>query len=73
MFICLCNGITENQIRSAASAGVDSLNALQEELGVAGQCGQCSDAAVAVLAETLAGADMSAPPLFYSAETRATA
>lgn len=73
MFICLCNGITDSQIRHAASDGITSLDALQEELGVAGQCGQCSDAAIAVLTETLAAQEASAPPLFYPADSWATA
>lgn len=73
MFICLCNGVTDSQIRRAASAGVTSLDALQDELGVAGQCGQCSDAAIAVLAETLASQDSATPPLFHAADSWATA
>lgn len=73
MFVCLCNGITDSQIRHAASDGITSLDALQDELGVASQCGQCSDTATAVLAEILATRDASAPPLFYAAQSCAAA
>lgn len=73
MFICLCNGITDSQIRRAASDGITSLDALKDELGVASQCGQCSDAAIAVLAETVAARDAATPLLFYAADTWATA
>lgn len=74
MFICLCNGITDNQIRHAVRDGASSLNCLQDALGVAGQCGQCSEAAAAVLTETLASEKTTrAAPLFYAADNWATA
>lgn len=69
MFICLCNGITDSQIRHAVSDGATSLSCLQEALGVAGQCGQCSEAALSVLAETLSVHDSAGSPLFYPAAT----
>lgn len=52
MFVCLCNGITESQIRAAASTGVSTLEELTECLGVASQCGQCGAMAQAVLEES---------------------
>ena len=52
MFVCLCNGITESQIRAAASTGLCTLEELTEHLGVASQCGQCGDMAQAVLEES---------------------
>lgn len=74
MFICLCNGITDNQIRHAVRDGASSLDCLQDALGVAGQCGQCSEAAVAVLTETLASPETTcAAPLFHAADNWATA
>lgn len=73
MFICLCNGITDNQIRHAVRDGASSLSCLQDALGVAGQCGQCSEAAVALLAESLASLETPAGPLFYPADHWATA
>jgi len=51
MYICLCNGITDREIRDAASLGASSLADLQAALGVATQCGRCSDCARDVLAE----------------------
>lgn len=51
MYICICNGITDKQIREAAKAGITNLAGLQQELGVAAGCGTCSDAAVEILAE----------------------
>ena len=41
MYICLCNGITENEIRSCVRQGACCMADLQRELGVATQCGRC--------------------------------
>ncbi|MEH6552118.1 MAG: bacterioferritin-associated ferredoxin [Pseudomonadales bacterium] len=51
MYVCLCNGITDKQIRKAASQGCASLDQLQLQLGVASQCGSCADFALQILAE----------------------
>ncbi|MHA7814847.1 MAG: bacterioferritin-associated ferredoxin [Pseudohaliea sp.] len=66
MFVCLCNGITESQIRAAASTGIATLEELTEHLGVASQCGQCGAMAQAVLDEN--GGAFSIPEdSFYAA------
>ncbi|MFK7828176.1 MAG: (2Fe-2S)-binding protein [Congregibacter sp.] len=49
MYVCICNGITDKQIRAAASSGAASLQELRDQLGVASQCGSCSDAAMSIL------------------------
>lgn len=41
MFVCLCSGVTENQIIEAVKAGEDSIEALSEKLGLGMQCGSC--------------------------------
>ena len=51
MYICICNGITDKQIRRAAKAGAMSIRALQNELGVAAGCGSCREAASEILSE----------------------
>jgi bacterioferritin-associated ferredoxin len=56
MFVCLCNGITENQIRDAVGSGVRSLSELHSCLGVASCCGRCADCAQQVLNETISSA-----------------
>ena len=53
MYVCICNGITENQIRNAVSDGVRSLRELRADLGVASCCGKCADCAQQVIHETL--------------------
>lgn len=45
MFICICNAITERQVKAAVAAGARSLADLQAELGVASCCGCCADTA----------------------------
>lgn len=42
MYVCLCNGVTDRQIRQSIHEGASSLNDLQDTLGVATQCGQCA-------------------------------
>jgi bacterioferritin-associated ferredoxin len=67
MFICICNGVTDRQIREAGASGATSLAALQSRLGVATQCGQCAESALAVLSEQAARPADNGASLFYPA------
>jgi len=50
MYICLCNGITENDIRSCcAEEGACSMRDLERSLGVGACCGKCRPAAKEIL------------------------
>lgn len=51
MYVCICHGVTDNDIRAAASNGIDSLEALSEHLNVATCCGRCADCARSLLHE----------------------
>lgn len=51
MYICVCNGVTERDIRSSIEAGANSFGDLQRELGVASGCGQCKQEAKCLLRE----------------------
>ena len=51
MYVCVCNAITDKQIRAAAEGGTTDLWALQAELGVATGCGSCMETASEILAE----------------------
>lgn len=42
MYICVCNGITDREIRSCVEQGACCMADLQRELGVATQCGRCA-------------------------------
>ena len=52
MYVCICNSVTDKQIRKAAARGVDNLLELREKLGVAACCGSCADAAEEILQES---------------------
>lgn len=49
MYVCICNAVTENQVKHAALEGASSLEDLQADLGVATCCGQCADNACLLL------------------------
>ena len=51
MYICICNAVTDKQIRKAAKRGVRDLWDLQRELGVASGCGSCKEVASEILLE----------------------
>jgi bacterioferritin-associated ferredoxin len=53
MYVCLCHGITDSQIRQAVDDGARSLAELRGNLGVASCCGRCADCASQVIAESL--------------------
>ncbi|MCU7958975.1 MAG: (2Fe-2S)-binding protein [gamma proteobacterium symbiont of Bathyaustriella thionipta] len=53
MFVCVCNSVTDSDIREAANNGACSMQDLQDELKVASCCGRCSDCARRVLHESL--------------------
>ena len=49
MYICLCNAITERQVRECARSGACSVDQLTSQLGVGSGCGRCRDCASEVL------------------------
>ena len=51
MYVCICNPVTDSQVRACASRGACTLTELQAELGVALQCGQCASVALAIVEE----------------------
>lgn len=53
MYVCLCKGVTDRQIRRAIEEGADSLRALRAELGVMTQCGKCGCTTKELLNQTL--------------------
>ena len=52
MFVCICNGVTEKQIRDAVCAGVDDVAQLRGCLGVGAGCGSCTAFAEQIITET---------------------
>ena len=64
MYVCICNAITEKQIRHAADAGVRDLWQLQAELGVASNCGSCKEHASEILREKRQEARQNKPEIY---------
>ena len=54
MYVCVCNAITDREIRAACDLGARTLEDLQATLGVATCCRRCSDCARKVLSDALA-------------------
>ncbi len=42
MYVCVCNAITESDIKQAVNDGANCLKHLETKLGVSNQCGACS-------------------------------
>ena len=55
MYVCLCNAVTEGQVRECARDGACSVEDLTATLGVGAGCGRCRDCAAQVLAEVQHG------------------
>lgn len=53
MYVCICNAVTDREIRDAARRGVRSMEALGDKLKVGTCCGNCRDCASRVLGEAL--------------------
>lgn len=56
MYVCLCNGISDRQIRECVDRGAESLNEVQARLPVANCCGQCEETAREVIENHLESA-----------------
>lgn len=59
MYVCLCNGVTERDIRQAVQAGCGSMTELTMRTGCGSTCGSCLPLACELLAQ--AQAEMDAP------------
>jgi bacterioferritin-associated ferredoxin len=53
MIVCVCNNISDREIRQAVDLGLASMDELRRDLGVATCCGQCASYAADVLATHL--------------------
>jgi bacterioferritin-associated ferredoxin len=54
MYVCLCTGVTDGQIRDAINEGCCSYREVRQATGVASQCGKCACLAKEVVRDTLA-------------------
>ena len=53
MIVCVCNNISDREIRQAVDLGLNSMAELRRELGVATCCGKCHSCAKEVLNQHL--------------------
>lgn len=67
MYVCLCEGVTDGQIREAIYEGCCSYRDVRTTLGVASQCGKCACLAKQVVRETLSEVQSSQAALAYPA------
>lgn len=51
MYVCLCNGITEREVRRAAEEGCRDVHELTMRSGCGSSCGSCLPLAAEILAE----------------------
>ena len=54
MYICVCNGVTDHDIRQAAEAGCKSMPELTMRTGAGANCGSCLDVASELLEQARA-------------------
>nr|AFI78771.1 protein containing BFD-like [2Fe-2S]-binding region domain [uncultured bacterium ws198A12] len=67
MYVCVCNAITDKQIRKAAKAGARNLRDLQSKLGVATRCGSCMEVASDILRESRKQTRITEPRIYRPA------
>lgn len=51
MYVCICQAVTERQVREAARQGLRTVKALKECLGLASDCAKCARCAQQILRE----------------------
>ena len=49
MYICICNAVTEKQIRQAIAEGAETVTQLREKLDVTAECGMCIESVLECL------------------------
>jgi bacterioferritin-associated ferredoxin len=64
MYVCICRGVTDSQIRRAVDQGAASFSQVRRELAVAACCGRCAPMARDIIREHSQAASVSAaaPP-----------
>jgi bacterioferritin-associated ferredoxin len=60
MYVCICNGHRDRDIRAVAKTGLRCAKAVYRQLGKPPRCGRCLDLAAQVIAEVHAEAQPAA-------------
>jgi len=63
VYVCICNGVTDHQIREAAGNGCSTVAELTMRTGCGSTCGSCLDMAAELLAKARAAHDLPLPVL----------
>ncbi|WP_379654710.1 bacterioferritin-associated ferredoxin [Pseudoxanthomonas sp. UC19_8] len=63
MYVCICNGVTDHQIREAAANGCRTVSELTMRTGAGSTCGSCLDMAADLLDAHHASVDFPLPLL----------
>jgi bacterioferritin-associated ferredoxin len=53
MYVCICNPVSDVEVRRCIRNGATTLSDLKMQLGVASQCGMCASAAQAIISEEI--------------------
>ena len=53
MYVCICNEVTDKEIKKATSTGICSMKELRSNLNIGTSCGKCSRHAKGLLNEYL--------------------
>ena len=67
MYVCICNGVTDRDIRQAADAGCRTMTELTMRTGAGANCGSCIEMATQLLDETHARRELPLPVLSQAA------
>ena len=65
MYVCLCRGITDTQIRKAVQSGKSEFRQLKQSLEVGAQCGKCVRMTIEIIATELDKMEPEQPVLYY--------
>jgi len=63
MYVCLCNGVTDREIRQVAEAGCRTISELTMRTGCGASCGSCVEMAMQLLDEVRAARPLPLPSL----------
>lgn len=67
MYVCICNGHRERDIREAAKSGLRCARAIYRHLGKPPRCGRCLEFAARLIEEVHAGQGNRPPALVKEA------
>ncbi|NRA42670.1 MAG: (2Fe-2S)-binding protein [Pseudomonadales bacterium] len=54
MYVCICKGITDGQLRQAVDNGASSFREIAQTTGCSTQCGQCACTAKSLVESAIA-------------------